>query len=147
MAQHLWKVKKISHQISDKNHTDETRHWTQPPQLSEQYSWWCAGFCLPASPDPHWLVFPISILRWDVVNLRIHWVVQNTKQNPFLIHACCHDESWYQLKHGLQVWAIKGVFNVSSLSTREGIDGSSNVQEEMALTSLRKERVCYKRTI
>jgi hypothetical protein len=27
----------------------------------------------------------------------------------------------------------KGVFNVSSLSTREGIDGSSNAQEEMVL--------------
>ena len=61
----------------------------------------------------------------------------------------CHDELWYQLKHGLQVWAMlphKGVFNVSSLSTREGIDGSSNAQEEMAQTSLRKEQVCYKRT-
>jgi len=45
----------------------------------------------------------------------------------------CHDKSWYQLKHGLQVWAIKVVFNVSSLSTREGIDGSSNAQEEMVL--------------
>jgi len=41
----------------------------------------------------------------------------------------------------------KGVFNVSSLSTREGIDGSSNAQEEMAQTSPRKEQVCYKRTI
>jgi len=27
----------------------------------------------------------------------------------------------------------KGVFNVSSLSTREGSDGSSNAQEEMVL--------------
>ena len=41
----------------------------------------------------------------------------------------------------------KGVFNVSTLSTREGSDGSSNAQEEMAQTSLRKERICYKRTI
>jgi len=40
----------------------------------------------------------------------------------------------------------KCVFNVSSLSTREGSDGSSNAQKEMAQTSLRKERVCYKRT-
>ena len=60
------------------------------------------------------------------------------------IASGCHDESWYQLKHGLQVWAIsakpphKGVFNVSSLSTREGSDDSSNAQEEMAQTSLRK---------
>jgi hypothetical protein len=44
----------------------------------------------------------------------------------------CNDESWYQFEHGLQVWAVsakpphKGVFNVSSLSTREGSDGSSN---------------------
>jgi len=45
----------------------------------------------------------------------------------------CHDESWYQLKHGLQVWAIKVWFNVSYLSTREGIDGSSNAQEEMVI--------------
>ena len=42
--------------------------------------------------------------------------------------------SWYQLKHGLQVWAIrKGAFNVSSLSTREGSDGSSNAQEVMVV--------------
>ena len=34
---------------SNKNHTDETRHWTQPPKISEQYSWWCAGFCLPTT--------------------------------------------------------------------------------------------------
>ena len=51
----------------------------------------------------------------------------------------CHDESWYQLKHGLQVWAIKVWFNVSSLSTREGIDGSSNAQEEMVVRQVWKK--------
>jgi hypothetical protein len=43
--------------------------------------------------------------------------------------------------------SYKGVFNVSSLSTREGCNGSSNAQEEKAQTSLRKERDWYKRTI
>jgi hypothetical protein len=32
-----------------KNHADEMRHCIQPPQISEQYSWWCADFCLPAT--------------------------------------------------------------------------------------------------
>ena len=65
-----------------------------------------------------------------------------TPKNP----PRCHNESWYQLKHGLHM-SHKGEVNVSSLSTREGIDVSSNAQEEMAQTSLRKERACYKRTI
>ena len=29
----------------------------------------------------------ILFSRWDVVCVCIHWVVQNTKQHPFLIHA------------------------------------------------------------
>jgi hypothetical protein len=29
----------------------------------------------------------IQFSGWDVVCLCIHWVVQNTKQHPFLIHA------------------------------------------------------------
>ena len=43
----------------------------------------------------------------------------------------------------------KGVFNVSSLSTQEGSDGSSNTQEEMVVSdkSKKRERVCYKRTM
>ena len=36
----------------NKYHTDETRHWIQPPQISEQYFWWCAGFCLPTTWSP-----------------------------------------------------------------------------------------------
>jgi len=32
--------------------SDETRHQTQPPLISEQYSWWCAGFCLPTTWSP-----------------------------------------------------------------------------------------------
>ena len=67
--------------------------------------------------------------------------------------SSCHDESWYGplcwhsplllLLCLLPLWnrsrwtsvsakpPHKGVFNVSTLSTREGIDGSSNAQEEM----------------
>ena len=40
------------------NHADETRHWTHFPKTSEQYSWWCAGFCLPAT----W--FPLKSLSY-----------------------------------------------------------------------------------
>ena len=29
----------------------------------------------------------LLLSRWDVVCLCIHWMVQNTKQHPFLIHA------------------------------------------------------------
>jgi len=38
-------------------------------------------------PDPpeKFLLFLFS--RWGVVCLCIHWVVQNTKQDPFLIHS------------------------------------------------------------
>jgi len=32
-----------------------------------------------------------------------------------------------------------GTFNVSSLSTREGIDGSSNAQEEMVIRQVREK--------
>ena len=45
-------IKPTCNQIRNKNHTDETRHWAQPPQISEQYSWWYAGFCLPATWSP-----------------------------------------------------------------------------------------------
>jgi len=38
-------------------------------------------------PDPHWETYLISFSRWNVVCLCIHWVVQNTKQHPFLTHA------------------------------------------------------------
>jgi len=46
----------------------------------------------------------------------------------------CHDGSWYQLKHGLQVWAI-------TLSMRKGSDGSSTAPRRWTQTSLRKERL------
>ena len=37
------------------------------------------------APTENFLMFFFS--RWDVVCLCIHWVVRNTKQHPFLIHA------------------------------------------------------------
>jgi hypothetical protein len=37
-------------------------------------------------PDPH-LKALLFISRWDVVWLCIHWVVQDTKQHPFLFHV------------------------------------------------------------
>ena len=30
----------------------ETRHWVRPSQIYEQYSWWCAGLCLPTTWSP-----------------------------------------------------------------------------------------------
>ena len=70
------KTKPICNQIRNRNYTNETRHRAQPPQISEQYSSWCAGFCL-SPPDPH-LKTSHFFSRWDVVCLCIHWVVQNT---------------------------------------------------------------------
>jgi hypothetical protein len=58
-------------QIRNKNHTDQTRHWTQPPQISERYSWWCAGFCLPITWSPL-KCFSYLFSRWDVVCLCSH---------------------------------------------------------------------------
>jgi hypothetical protein len=46
---------------------------------------------LPPTEKLHWFI----ISRWDVVCFWIHWLVQNTKLHPFLIHAgsvytvCC----------------------------------------------------------
>jgi len=47
------------------------------------------GVCRPLPPN-HLIPtknFSYIFSRWDVVSLSIHWVVQNTKQHPFLIHA------------------------------------------------------------
>jgi len=52
MPQHSWKNKPNCSQIRNKNHKDETRHWTQPPKTSEQYYWWCAGSCFPTTWSP-----------------------------------------------------------------------------------------------
>ena len=59
------KIKPTYNQTRNKNHTDEARHWTQPLEMSKQYSWWCAGFCLPSNqpPDPHCKASPNLILQ------------------------------------------------------------------------------------
>ena len=75
-----------------RNHTDETRHWTQPqkylsktPQAVGVTGWWCAGFCLPTTWSPLISLLLLSLFsRWNVVCLcMIHWGVQNTKQHHF----------------------------------------------------------------
>jgi len=54
---------------------------SQPPQISEQYSWWCAGFCLPI----HWKFSLICTLQVECCvslhplagaehNVRIFWL-------------------------------------------------------------------------
>ena len=78
-----------------------------------------------ASTRPAVLAFPLLLLFVPLLWKRSRWTSVSCQKPP---HK-------------------GGTFNVSSLSTREGIDGSSNAQEEMAQTSLRKERVCYKRPI
>ena len=77
-----------------------------------------------ASTRPAVLAFPLLLLHVLLLWKRSRWTSVSGQKPPH-----------------------KGVFNVSSISTREGSDGSSNAQEEMAQTSLRKERFCYKRTI
>jgi len=67
------------------NHTDETRHWIIPHKFLSNIP---GGVQASGTElDPHWKPFLILFSRWDVVCLCIHWVVQNTKQHPFLIHA------------------------------------------------------------
>jgi len=68
---HSWKIEaymQSNNQTHNKNQTDETRHWSQPPKISEQYSWWCAGFCLPPPKFP-WQALLLISSRWDVVHL------------------------------------------------------------------------------
>jgi hypothetical protein len=44
------KTKLTCHQICNKNNASQTRHQTEPPNLSEQHCWWwCAGLCLPTN--------------------------------------------------------------------------------------------------
>ena len=78
--------KPTRNQIRNKNYTDETRHRTQPPQIFEQYSWWCAGFCLPTtwSPLKSFSYFIFHVTTVGCVCLCIHWAVQNTNQRPSL---------------------------------------------------------------
>jgi len=76
---HSWKI-----QICNKSRTDETRHCTRPPQISEQHSWWL----LPPNhliPTEKLLLFLIS--RWDLVWICIHWMAQDSKQRPILLHV------------------------------------------------------------
>jgi hypothetical protein len=54
--------------------------------LSDTPGAWCAGSCLPTTWSPL-KASSIVFSRWGVVCICIRWVVQNTKQHPFLIHA------------------------------------------------------------
>jgi hypothetical protein len=54
----------------------------KPQTIPEQYSWWCAGLCLPTTRSP--LKAPPFFLQWDVVWLCIQWVVQDSKQHPLV---------------------------------------------------------------
>ena len=50
--QYLCKAKLVNlhhHYVTQR--TNQTQ-WTQPPKISEQYSWWCAGPCLPTAWSP-----------------------------------------------------------------------------------------------
>ena len=66
-----------------------TRHWIQLPQIYEQIYILVVCRLLPPNHLIHWKCSYILFLfsRWDFVCLCIHWVVQNTKQHLFLIHA------------------------------------------------------------
>jgi hypothetical protein len=69
------------------NINERTRHWTQPPKIFKQYSWWWAGFCLPTSHlIPSKKLLLIKFFRWNAVSLHPLGGA-NTKQHPFLIHA------------------------------------------------------------
>jgi hypothetical protein len=65
MPQHSWQA--YCNQIRNQNYP---RHWIHPPQ--KQHSW---------SPLEN---FSYLFSKWDVVCLCIHWVMQNTKQHPYL---------------------------------------------------------------
>jgi len=81
--------------------TDKTRHWTQPPEIDEQYSWWCAGLCLPTSHLIPTEKLPLSLFsRRDAVCLCcIHLVLQNIQKQtkdggflPILLNCQRHNE-------------------------------------------------------
>jgi len=63
-------IKPTCNQIRNKNHTNETRQWPQPPKHAN--SWWRAS----QPPDPHWKLLLFSVSRWDVVWRCIHWLFQ-----------------------------------------------------------------------
>ena len=70
--------------VHNKNHTDETS--ATPTSIWAILLVVCR--LLPPNhliPTENFFLFLFS--RWEVVCLCIHWVVQNTKQPPFLIHA------------------------------------------------------------
>ena len=57
------KIKPTCNHVRNQNHTDETRHWTQPPQISEQYSCGVQASTYQP-PDPHWktLIYSPGVL-------------------------------------------------------------------------------------
>jgi len=73
------KIKPTCNQIRNKGHTDKARH-------HNPYKYSCNTFG-GAQASAIKKLFLICFSRWDVLCLCIHWVVQNTKQHPFLIYA------------------------------------------------------------
>ena len=73
-------------QIRNKSHTDETRHW-----IIYEIIWAILLVVCILLPPNHLIPTEKLLLmlfsRCDVVCLCIHWVVQNIKHHPFLIHA------------------------------------------------------------
>jgi hypothetical protein len=80
------RTKLICHQICNQNHSNKTRHQTQPSKRDGHNSRWYADLCLPTTWS-QLKASPRLPSRWDVVWLCIHWVMQDTKQHPILIHV------------------------------------------------------------
>jgi len=61
--------------LQQKSYRWGERHWMQPPKISEQYSWWYAGFCLPTTWSPlksfSWQS-PFGIRSTASFRLRVH---------------------------------------------------------------------------
>ena len=80
------KVKPTYNQIRNQNHIDDTRHCTQSPRTSEQYSWWCAGLFLPITT---WLKTSLVFSQGGMlcVSASIGWCRTQNNILSYLIHA------------------------------------------------------------
>ena len=68
------------------NHTNQTKHQTQPSRYLSNTSGGAQVFASPQPLDPHWSTCPLFVLEVGFVWLCIHWVVRDKKQHPILGH-------------------------------------------------------------
>jgi hypothetical protein len=79
----------VCNQIRSQNHTDETRHRLQPPQISDTRGDVQASASQP--PDPHCKTSLIFFSNWDVVCLHpLGDAEHKTASFPYPCRLCLH---------------------------------------------------------